>query len=218
MNRYTRIVGFLSVMVVGLLVVGQASAVTVSMTTWKTTPQTVGDLTFTWQSSSSNLDGTDTVFSSTAGGLVHLFTIDASVIPGTGCLGPGNYSLTYVVTTTGANTFDKVSYGLSDAVGGGFTFSNTFSPQGLSLVKADEGNLFSLAGATTTVGLTMHLDANTSSPTDDDIVVSFTNTYRQNQADEQVPEIDPSSATGALSFLGIGLAMLLGRRRRRKVG
>lgn len=223
MNRHLRRAPFLVAMVCIcwlILLVERSRALTVSE--WSSSAQTIGDVTFTLNSYTPALGGVLAVFSESPGGGLHSF----GLVPLTTLATDVIYALNYTVSAPVTDPIVDVSFGVDETRLDpyGTTYVEKVMSNGLTLTwdlpaENDTGPRFAISPASSlTVALQFFIDANGANQ--DDVLFSISDAYYQRSYEEEegVPEIDPSSAAGALSFLGMGLAMLMGRHRRRKGG
>ncbi len=216
MNRYTKIAAVLGVLVCGLMFVSHSQAFTINMNDWAVGgTQVDDDKVYTLKAKDTAFADASVDFSFDRIGAYDFHKV--TVTPASPGLHPGTYQLDYDVQITDpSHVFAAASFGM-DVTGVGI-----FQSKGVKDIVGKAGwngsiQLVSFGGpvsgviAGTEISVRLVITVG-----DDERVSSFSDTYAQMDV-TKVPEIDPSCAAGALSFLGMGLAMLLGRRRRGKV-
>ena len=216
MNRYTKMAAVLGVLVCGLMFVSDSQAFTISMNDWAVNGEQVdGDKTYTLREKDDALAYASAVFTHASLGAYDFHKV--TVTPAGSGLSAGTYRLSYDVQITDPNyvfvaasfDMDVTGIDIGDSMGVKTIVGLAGWSDSIELKSFGEPVERAIAGTKISVSLVITVAEN-------EIVSSFSDTYTQVNV-TKVPEIDPSCAAGALSFLGMGLAMLLGRRRRGKV-
>jgi hypothetical protein len=220
MNRVPKIAVIMVVLACWLMIASTASALTTTnFQTWLSNPVTEGGKLFTLlEYNDSTLDSMEVNFDTLGTCPCGVGPHTVNVNPTPDFVGPGSFDWKYTVEIlSGPCTFAQAR--LDVDLGGGGSLASTATKTVTGLVGwAGSLTLTSTGGVPDfgAIGGTKIEVAEAINILGSESWVSTTDTYCQ-KIDIPVPEIDPTSAGGALSLLGMGLAMLMGRRRRRKV-